>query len=177
MVAEADGRFGIWVPNLTWTAVQPLPAGHLALRCEVHGAEVRLSLLDHLEAGTMLDTATDAVANWLGLLYPQLQVQGRRRVQVRGRSAMRMQAADPRARERATVDVVVEVCEMMAPGHVSLPNGTGVDYMDVDGTIHHRGVAPNELTDSYRRDFLAGTPWHKHIPVRLEKVSVQASLE
>ena len=106
VVAEADGRFGIWVPNLTWTAVQPLPAGHLALRCEVHGAEVRLSLLDHLEAGTMLDTATDAVANWLGLLYPQLQVQGRRRVQVRGRSAMRMQAADPRARERATVDVV-----------------------------------------------------------------------
>jgi hypothetical protein len=106
VVAEADGRFGIWVPNPTWRAVEPLPAGHLALTCAVHEAEVRLSLLDHLGPDTLLDAAADAVANWLGLLYPQLKLDGRRRVQVRGRTAMRMQAVDPRARERATVDVV-----------------------------------------------------------------------
>jgi hypothetical protein len=34
----------------------------------------------------------------------------------------------------------------------------------------HSGVAPNELTDVTRRDFLAGTPWHKHVPARLERV-------
>jgi Molybdopterin oxidoreductase Fe4S4 domain len=31
------------------------------------------------------------------------------------------------------------------------------------------GVAPNELTDSARRDWLAGTPWHKHVPARVER--------
>jgi formate dehydrogenase len=62
----------------------------------------------------------------------------------------------------------------MAQGHVSLPNGTGIDYAQADGTIQHRGVAPNELTDSYRRDFLAGTPWHKHVPAKLERLEGQA---
>jgi formate dehydrogenase len=30
-------------------------------------------------------------------------------------------------------------------------------------------VAPNELTSREDRDFLAGTPWHKHVPARVEK--------
>jgi hypothetical protein len=34
------------------------------------------------------------------------------------------------------------------------------------------GVAPNELTDVAMRDFLAGTPWHKHVPARLERCDV-----
>lgn len=72
---------------------------------------------------------------------------------------------------RGTANVIVEVNDMMARGHVSLPNGTGVDYTEADGSAVRRGVAPNELTDSYRRDFLAGTPWHKHVPARLEKFS------
>jgi anaerobic selenocysteine-containing dehydrogenase len=71
---------------------------------------------------------------------------------------------------RGTADVIVEVSDTMARGHVSLPNGTGIDYMEADGTIQHRGVAPNELTDTYRRDFLAGTPWHKHVPAKLERI-------
>ncbi len=73
--------------------------------------------------------------------------------------------------KRASAEVVVEVSDMMSPGHVSLPNGTGIDYTDETGTAHHHGVAPNELTDSFSRDFLAGTPWHKHIPARLEKTA------
>jgi anaerobic selenocysteine-containing dehydrogenase len=71
---------------------------------------------------------------------------------------------------RGTADVVVEVTDTMAQGHVSLPNGTGIDYMEADGSLQHRGVAPNELTDAYRRDFLAGTPWHKHVPAKLERI-------
>jgi hypothetical protein len=58
----------------------------------------------------------------------------------------------------------------MQPGHISLPNGQGLDYRQADGTVVHSGVAPNELTDVTRRDFLAGTPWHKHVPARLERV-------
>jgi formate dehydrogenase len=32
------------------------------------------------------------------------------------------------------------------------------------------GVAPNELTSSDDRDWFAGTPHHKHVRARLEKV-------
>jgi hypothetical protein len=32
------------------------------------------------------------------------------------------------------------------------------------------GVSVNELTASEDRDFLAGTPWHKHVPARLERL-------
>jgi len=73
--------------------------------------------------------------------------------------------------KRASAEVVVEVSEMMSRGHISLPNGTGIDYTDAAGTSHRRGVAPNEFTDASSRDFLAGTPWHKHIPARLEKTA------
>jgi formate dehydrogenase len=70
---------------------------------------------------------------------------------------------------RASIAVVVEVTDTLQPGHISLPNGQGLDYRDATGRIVRKGVAPNELTDSSQRDFLAGTPWHKHVPARLEK--------
>jgi len=69
---------------------------------------------------------------------------------------------------RGSAEVTVEISDMMAPKHISLPNGTGLDYQDSEGSIERRGVAPNELTDASSRDFLAGTPWHKHVPARLE---------
>jgi anaerobic selenocysteine-containing dehydrogenase len=67
--------------------------------------------------------------------------------------------------------VVAEVTQIMQPGHVSLPNGQGLDYRSADGRIVRAGVALNELTDVALRDFMAGTPWHKHVPVRLERCS------
>lgn len=72
---------------------------------------------------------------------------------------------------RATAEVPVEISEMMQPGHISLPNGTGVEYTDENGNVVKMGLAPNEFTASDERDFLAGTPWHKHIPAKLEKVA------
>ena len=58
----------------------------------------------------------------------------------------------------------VDVTDTLNPGHVTLPNGQGVHYPpDVV-----EGVAPNELTDSADRDWLAGTPWHKHVRARVE---------
>lgn len=67
---------------------------------------------------------------------------------------------------RASVDVTVEISAMMRSGHISLPNGLGVGTSD-----DHRGVAPNELTDSQHRDPIAGTPFHKHVPAKLEAVA------
>jgi anaerobic selenocysteine-containing dehydrogenase len=68
-------------------------------------------------------------------------------------------------------NATVEVSEAMQPGHVSLPNGFGVDHVESDGRAVVPGVAPNELTSSKWRDAFAGTPWHKHVPARVELVA------
>lgn len=122
IVAEAEGRFGVWVPNPAWRTIAPLPPGHLQLVCDAHGAEVRVALLDHLDGDTVLETAADAVASWVVLLYPQLQVDSRYDVRVRGRRALRMAASDVRNTERATIDVVpyedrflVVICRAKGP--------------------------------------------------------------
>jgi anaerobic selenocysteine-containing dehydrogenase len=75
---------------------------------------------------------------------------------------------------RASVDVSVEVSDRLQPGHVSLPNGLGLDYPGDDGTPLVAGVAPNEFTASEDRDWLAGTPWHKHVRARVEPVADRA---
>jgi anaerobic selenocysteine-containing dehydrogenase len=68
--------------------------------------------------------------------------------------------------KRGSAEVTVEISDRMQPGHVSLPNGMGLDFPDLGRT----GVAPNELTAGEDRDWLAGTPWHKHTPARVEAV-------
>jgi anaerobic selenocysteine-containing dehydrogenase len=72
---------------------------------------------------------------------------------------------------RGSVEVPIEISPMMQPGNVSLPNGQGLDYLDASGATVRKGVPPNELTDSARRDFLAGTPWHKFVPAKIERVA------
>lgn len=69
-----------------------------------------------------------------------------------------------------SVQATVAVSATMQPGHVSLPNGFGLDFTDADGHTHVPGVAPNMLTTSGWRDAYAGTPWHKHVPARVEAV-------
>ena len=67
----------------------------------------------------------------------------------------------------------VEVDDAMQAGHISIPNGYGVDYPDENGEHGRVGIAPNELTHLGWEDEIAGTPWHKHVPARLEPISVQ----
>jgi formate dehydrogenase len=67
-----------------------------------------------------------------------------------------------------SAEAVVEITEAMQPGHISLPNGQGVDYPDADGHPVLTGVPANELTSLSWRDAIAGTPWHKHVPARVE---------
>ncbi len=69
--------------------------------------------------------------------------------------------------KRGSVEVPVEVSETMQAGHVSLPNGLGVDFPGL-GARSLAGVPPNELTASEDRDKFAGTPWHKHVAARVE---------
>jgi anaerobic selenocysteine-containing dehydrogenase len=73
---------------------------------------------------------------------------------------------------RGSAEASVEVTDAMLPGHASLPNGFGLDYTDLDGNTVVAGVAPNSLTSVDWRDEFAGTPWHKHVPARIEPVGV-----
>ena len=77
-----------------------------------------------------------------------------------GACGSRRGAAAPRSSSRSPT-----AC---SPGHVSLPNGLGLDFPDASGAAVATGVAPNELTRGEDRDWLAGTPWHKHTPARVE---------
>jgi len=76
---------------------------------------------------------------------------------------------------RNSAVVTVEVTEIMQPGHVSLPNGMGLDEPSLDDDepkLVRVGAAPNDFTDNSRRDPVAGTPWHKFVPARIEPVPV-----
>jgi anaerobic selenocysteine-containing dehydrogenase len=72
---------------------------------------------------------------------------------------------------RGAAEVGVSVSDSMQPGHLSLPNGLGVSYPGADGEAALAGVAPNELTRLEDRDPFVGTPWHKYVPARVERLS------
>ena len=65
---------------------------------------------------------------------------------------------------------VVEVNDSLLDGFVTLPNGMGLDYAPAGGDPEATGVSPNELTTVDWKDKYAGTPWHKHVPAKLEAV-------
>jgi anaerobic selenocysteine-containing dehydrogenase len=75
-----------------------------------------------------------------------------------------------------SVQATVEVSSAMQLGHASLPNGFGLDFTDAAGHTHVPGVAPNALTATGWRDAYAGTPWHKHVPARIEAVPELAEM-
>ncbi|MEL6982674.1 MAG: molybdopterin-dependent oxidoreductase, partial [Actinomycetota bacterium] len=76
--------------------------------------------------------------------------------------------------ETGAAEAVVETTDTLRRRHITLPNGLGLDYPDDDaaGSMEAKvvGVAPNELTAAGWRDEIAGTPWHKHVPARVEPI-------
>ena len=76
---------------------------------------------------------------------------------------------------RGSVRATVELSDRMRRGHVTLPNGFGLDLPAADGTTRRTVVALNELTDLERPHEFAGTPWHKHVPARVEPLSGNGS--
>ena len=69
--------------------------------------------------------------------------------------------------KRASAVVTVAIDDALQPGHISLPNGFGLDHVE-SGERLTTGVATNEFTAMEDRDPWAGTPWHKTTPARLE---------
>lgn len=92
--------------------------------------------------------------------------EGRLRISVTDAARLGVAAGDlvRLTTRRGSTEVAVDPTDTMLPGHISLPNGFGL-------TVRERtGVAPNELTSAEDRDEWAGTPWHKHVPARLESL-------
>ena len=77
--------------------------------------------------------------------------------------------------KRAQAETVVEFSETLQPGFVALPNGYGLSYPDEQGTLRTSGIALNELTSLEDQDPIAGTPWHKHVRVRVEPITADAA--
>lgn len=75
---------------------------------------------------------------------------------------------------RGVAEAVIEISQAMQAGHASLPNGFGLGETAPDGEEMVTGVAPNSLTSSEWRDEFAGTPWHKHVPARIEAAGPSA---
>lgn len=73
--------------------------------------------------------------------------------------------------KRGSVEAVVEVNDTLRDGHITLPNGYGLEYPDANGTRRVHGTPPNELTSAEDRDWLALTPWHKHVRARVEAIA------
>lgn len=72
--------------------------------------------------------------------------------------------------KRGSVVVTVEVSDSMQRGHLALPNGLGLHYPS-DAGESAAGIAPNELTATEDRDPFVGTPWHKYVPAKVERVT------
>ena len=72
-----------------------------------------------------------------------------------------------------TIVTSVEVTDTLQSGHITLPNGFGLDYPDQSGIRSSTGVSVNDLTVTGGRfeDPIAGTPYHKHVPARVEALT------
>ncbi|RZG83581.1 molybdopterin-dependent oxidoreductase [Acinetobacter venetianus] len=68
--------------------------------------------------------------------------------------------------EHGNIQVVVELDEGMRQGVVSLPHGYGIRYRDGEPI----GPQLNRLTSTEHCDPLSKTPYHKYVPVRLERL-------
>lgn len=93
LVTDQDAGLALWLPSPTWRA---LPANGSQIRVEapLYGATAVLMELDQIDATLELDSAADTVLRWLKLsLGRGLRVVGRSRETLRGRSAIRIDAA------------------------------------------------------------------------------------
>lgn len=69
--------------------------------------------------------------------------------------------------EHGKIQVIVELDEGMRKGVVSLPHGYGLRYRGGEPI----GPQLNRLTSTQHCDPLSKTPYHKYVPVRLERLS------
>ena len=90
VVADASGRFGLWLPQPSWRAVPAAEPGRVVVREAIHEASACLMTLDHLDQGVLVDSAADDVLRWLRIVKKDLTVTERANTRVRDRAAVRL---------------------------------------------------------------------------------------
>ena len=73
---------------------------------------------------------------------------------------------------RGQVTARVSITDTVLEGVVTLPHGYGMDYPEESGELRTTGVNINMLSELGHRDRIAGTPFHKHIPVRISRLEL-----
>jgi len=76
--------------------------------------------------------------------------------------------------KRSAVTVRVEITDTIRRGLVTLPHGYGLEHPADGGERRRTGAHINELTSAEDMDPIAGTPYHKHVPVRLTRIEAAA---
>ncbi|HVK98367.1 MAG TPA: molybdopterin dinucleotide binding domain-containing protein, partial [Dongiaceae bacterium] len=69
--------------------------------------------------------------------------------------------------DRGAIEAVVEIDDSVRRGVVTLPHGYGMRYQDSEPL----GPELNRLTSSAHCDPFTRTPFHKYVPVHIEKVA------
>ena len=164
-LATTDGRVNLAIPELLQELAalrdEPAPAPPSDFPFVLSAGERRSST-----ANTIFRDPAWRRKDPLGALRMNPSDAARLGIAVGGRARL--------TTRRGRAKVAVELTDALQPGHVSLPNGLGLEFPGEDGAPVVTGVAPNELTASDERDWLAGTPWHKHVPARIEAVAATA---
>ncbi len=73
--------------------------------------------------------------------------------------------------KRGAVITRIEWNDTTLRGVVTLPHGYGMEHPNADGTRQLSGATINELTAAEDCDAVAGTPWHKHVAVRISALN------
>lgn len=76
--------------------------------------------------------------------------------------------------KRGAALVRVEISDTIRRGLVTLPHGYGLEHPEEGGGRRRTGAHINELTSAEDMDPVAGTPYHKHVAVRLTPVAAVA---
>lgn len=90
VVAEASGRFALWLPQPSWRAEPVTEPGKVVLREAIHEASACLMVLDQVDPSVLVDSAADDVLRWLRLVKKNLTVTERASTRVRDRGAVRL---------------------------------------------------------------------------------------
>ncbi|GAB4139551.1 MAG: hypothetical protein Fur0037_05870 [Planctomycetota bacterium] len=107
VVVENEKRFGLWLPNPTWSRVEDPRGGRILLECGVRRARASLVAMEHLDRGTSLETAADAVERWWKLVWPECSLQERSPAIVRGERALRLVGVSGRRADARHIEVTV----------------------------------------------------------------------
>jgi anaerobic selenocysteine-containing dehydrogenase len=78
------------------------------------------------------------------------------------------------ATRRGAVELPLAIDDTLRVGHVSIPNGFGLEYPDhASGELVRTGVSINELTESAARDPFTGSPHHKYLRCAVRAVEAK----